>query len=147
MKLCIPTTTDHGLAAEIAGHFGTAPFFTMVDLGSGELHTVRNPACGHRPGACHHLDILSAHHVQMLAAAGIGRRALDAVEHAGIRVLDARQRTVGDIVEAVRRGEVEPMAIGHACAGHGGHDGGHDGGHGRRHRHRHQHRHGQGSSS
>jgi predicted Fe-Mo cluster-binding NifX family protein len=31
MKICIPTHGDEGLEAAVAGHWGRAPFFTLVD--------------------------------------------------------------------------------------------------------------------
>jgi predicted Fe-Mo cluster-binding NifX family protein len=140
MKLCIPTDSDLGMDARVASHFGTAPFFTMVDLGTDEVRPIRNPSCGHHPGECHHVDILQAHHVQVLCCAGIGRHALEGVERAGIRVLAPTQSTVREIAEAIRRGEVEPMTIANVCSSHGDAEGGHHCRH--RHRHQHQHRHG-----
>ena len=43
MKLCIPTRTDEGLEATSTGHFGSAPYFTLVDTESEELTTLANP--------------------------------------------------------------------------------------------------------
>jgi hypothetical protein len=37
MKICIPTHDERGLQSEVFGHFGSAPFFTLVDSESGEV--------------------------------------------------------------------------------------------------------------
>ena len=34
MKICIPTNTDSGTESTISGHFGSAPFFMIVDTES-----------------------------------------------------------------------------------------------------------------
>jgi predicted Fe-Mo cluster-binding NifX family protein len=133
MKLCVPTETDRGLDAVTAAHFGTAPYFTLVDLEDDTVTIVKNPACGHAPGACHHLDILRAHDVDVVASGGIGRRAFTALEEAGIRVVRAPSSTVGEIVAKVRAGEAVSVSLSQTCVGHH---------HGPGHRHRHRHRHG-----
>ena len=135
MKLCIPSADDRGIDAPVASHFGSAPFFTMIDLEGDAVTVVRNPACGHAPGECHHLDILRAHGVGTVACSGIGRRAFDALARDGVRVLTASLPTVRDLVAAVRSGQAAPMTIQQTCAGHHGEH---------RHRHRHRHRHGRG---
>ena len=32
MKICIPTETGDGTSAQVYGHFGSAPYFTICDL-------------------------------------------------------------------------------------------------------------------
>ena len=34
MNLCIPITEDQGLQSPVSGHFGSAPYFMIVDTGS-----------------------------------------------------------------------------------------------------------------
>ena len=131
MKLCVPTETDRGMDAVTAAHFGTAPYFTMVDLENDTVTIVRNPACGHAPGACHHLDILRAHEVDVVASSGIGRRAFTALDEAGIRVVPAPSPasrypcrsarpapatiTVPDTGTAIGTGTGTPDPFGSAC--------------------------------
>jgi hypothetical protein len=31
MKICIPTETNEGKSAAVYGHFGSAPYFTIID--------------------------------------------------------------------------------------------------------------------
>ena len=37
MKICLPTLEDTGLEAALCGHFGQAPFFTLVDADTNQV--------------------------------------------------------------------------------------------------------------
>ncbi|RKZ11635.1 hypothetical protein DRQ53_01705 [bacterium] len=143
MKICIPSQDDHGLESEIHDHFGSAPWFTIVDTANDEAVAVRNPSCHRSVGACHHVDMLQARKVGVVVSSGMGRKAHDALHQSGISVLAATGRQIGDIVSAVKAGGARPLDLSDACAGGhgygGGHGHGHGGGHGRGHGHGHGH--------
>ncbi len=120
MKICIPTANNQGLEATVFHHFGSAPFFTMVDTGTGQSKIVRNPACGDRPHMCHHIDILKAHGVQAVACSTLGRRAMTALREAGVDVLGPVQGDVAKVLETVERGEVSTMVDTSCGCGDGG---------------------------
>jgi len=42
MKICIPTQDDLGLESQLFSHFGSAPFFTIVEVDSGDLQVMGN---------------------------------------------------------------------------------------------------------
>lgn len=50
MLACIPTEDDTGLEARICGHFGSAPFFTLVDTESRAIRIVSNGNTHHAHG-------------------------------------------------------------------------------------------------
>ena len=137
MRICIPSNTDQGMAATVSQHFGSAPYFTVVDLDSGDLRVLQNPACGHHPSHCHHLSVLRAQNVGAIVCGGIGRRAFAALQEAGIKVLVPTSVNLTDIVAAVREGRAPEMSADAACGGrrhrHSGHC--HSDGDGGRHRH------------
>jgi predicted Fe-Mo cluster-binding NifX family protein len=145
MKLCIPTSDEKGYEAEAHDHLGSAPWFTFIDLDSNEIKVVANPDCHHRPGSCHHVPLLLAHHTDVVACKTVGHRSFEALNEAGIGVLAPVSGTVARIVDAVRAGEVNRLTADKARrgglhrhrddAGHergGRHTGTEPGGHGRR---------------
>jgi predicted Fe-Mo cluster-binding NifX family protein len=40
MRLCIPTIDDAGLDAQLSAHFGSAPYYTIVDTESEAFEVV-----------------------------------------------------------------------------------------------------------
>ena len=42
MKICIPTETNQGNTAQVYGHFGSAPYFTIYDTEAKSLEVVDN---------------------------------------------------------------------------------------------------------
>ena len=52
MKICIPTEDNRGLEGMVCGHFGSAPFFTLVDTDSGSCEIIGNSASEHGHGGC-----------------------------------------------------------------------------------------------
>ena len=117
MKICIPTEDNHGLESRVYDHFGSAPFFAMMDADSDRLEVVRNTDLDHRHHSCHHIDGLKTHNVDVVVCNGVGRRAFAALQEAGIDVLAPEQATVADIVSAMRAGEVRQLSTDEACGG------------------------------
>ncbi len=142
MKLCIPSRDDRGLESETVGHFGRAPYFTIVDTESGHIDSRPNPSCHTHPGVCQHVDTLRALGVDAVAGVGVGRRAWQGLHDAGIEVYASPAPRVGDVVEAVKAGTVDAMDESAACGGHR-HGHGHGHGHGEGHHH-HEEGHGAG---
>jgi predicted Fe-Mo cluster-binding NifX family protein len=123
MRICIPTHTDEGMVAAVAGHLGRAPFLTLVDTESGEVAVLANAP--HGEGHCHPTGPLEGRGVEAILCSGVGRRAVAALEGAGIRVLVTQAQRVDEAVEALRNGAVRLLAVSEACGGHHGEAGGH----------------------
>lgn len=117
MKLCIPSGDDRGLESTAFGHFGSAPFFTMVDVESGGLKVVQNPECHDRHRSCHHVQILAAHDVDAVVCRNIGRRAYDGLRAAGIDVLVPPRDTVSEIVKTSAAAGLQRLSEGDVCGG------------------------------
>jgi predicted Fe-Mo cluster-binding NifX family protein len=118
MKICIPSETNEGLAAEVAGHLGRAPFLTLVDVETGEVSVLRNAP--HGDGHCDPVAPLEGHGVHAILCTGVGRRAVAALEGAGIRVLVTAAERVSQAVEDLRHGAVRVLSVNEACGGHAG---------------------------
>ena len=131
MKICIPTKDERGMESELFGHFGSAPFFTVVDSESGEVEIRQNDNTHHGRGGCHPMRQFGSQSVDAVVCQGMGRRAVASLTEAGVRVLVMNQgaeHTVQDIVVAAREQRLQPFSEQDACQGHG-----HGQGHGHRH--------------
>jgi predicted Fe-Mo cluster-binding NifX family protein len=118
MKLCIPTESDEGLTAAVAGHLGRAPFLTLIDTETGELAVV--PSAPHRDGGCSPAEPLAGRGVSAVVCQGVGARAVGAFEAAGIRVLKTTALRVDEALADVRRGVALALEADGACPGHDG---------------------------
>ncbi len=118
MRICVPTTTDLGLTALVHGHFGSAPYFTLVDADGGNLKVILNSNEHHEHGQCTPLGQLQAETFDALVVAGMGRRAMQAVQTTGARVLKAAGYTVQENLAALNAGKLVDMSDSHACEGH-----------------------------
>jgi predicted Fe-Mo cluster-binding NifX family protein len=127
MKICIPTEDEGGLEAQVCGHFGSAPFYTVVEVESGEVEVIGNNTSHERQhGACAPIEHLASHSLDAMVCQGIGRGAILRLQQQGIRVLIAGPQLgsrVEDVVEALRRGQLRDASPLDACEGHG-HGGG-----------------------
>lgn len=128
MKLCIPTMDDRGMEAVTSDHFGSAPFFTLVDTETGECETIANRD-SRAHGTCQPLEFLGPSSVDVMLCKGLGRRAFARLQSAGVDVYVTREGNVKSSVEAFQEDRLQAMNERQACGGrHGGHHGGHHGG-------------------
>jgi predicted Fe-Mo cluster-binding NifX family protein len=118
MKLCIPTMDGSGLAAEASGHFGSAPYFTLVDTESGRCEVISNQRHQHRHGACDPIRHLGPGDFEAVVCRGMGRRALSSLARVGVDVFVTDGETVSDIVTAAREGRLSRLSSTDACGGH-----------------------------
>lgn len=120
MLACIPTLGGAGLDDAVSDHFGSAPFFVLFDTDSGQLSVVENLNAHHSHGTCHPMTALSRHRIGAVICRGMGRRAVETMNAQNIRIYRTRARTVADVVEEIRTGQLREMTAREACAGHDG---------------------------
>jgi predicted Fe-Mo cluster-binding NifX family protein len=120
MRLCIPTTSDAGVAARLSPHFGRAPYFTLIDAATGEIAVVGNDGC-HGPGGCDPLSSLAAGSLDAVVCHGMGRRALSGLNARGVDVFVTDGATVTDAVAGFRAGRLRRLELSAACGGSGSH--------------------------
>jgi predicted Fe-Mo cluster-binding NifX family protein len=117
----MPTAHDRGHAAPLADHFGSAPYFTLVDSESGTTEVIPNAHARHAPGSCDAARSISARHVDAVVCLGLGRRALASLEQAGIPVYVASAGTVAGALDAFVAGRLPRLQAEAACGGGHGH--------------------------
>lgn len=128
MLVCIPTVNDKGLAASLSDHFGSAPYYTLVESQGGEARVVANRHSRHGHGSCRPLDDPSLGRFDAVICLGMGRRALASLQAAGIGVFLTRSYRVEEALAEHREGRTTPLTEVGAC--HGGRGEQHRHGHG-----------------
>lgn len=122
MKLCIPSTGKEGLSANVSGHFGSAPFFTIYDTVSQNVKAVENDNLHHSHGACQPLKALAGEEIDAVVCGGMGARAIMNLNQGGIKAYLGQAGTVQEIVEAFTRGDLVELTPVNACSQHGCHE-------------------------
>ncbi len=121
MKVCIPAVNSEGLKAPVSEHFGSAPYFVIVDTDSQAAETLANPNEHHDHGSCHPMGTLAGRGVTAVACGGMGKRAVESLNAGGVRVYLTQGETVGDVVADFNSGRCPELRPDQACAGHGCH--------------------------
>ncbi len=120
MRVCVPTESDSGMKAAAHGHFGSAPFFTIVDTESGSIEVVPNADDRHEHGTCNPMRQLLSRRIDAVICRGMGRRAIASLEQANVEVYVTDREIVSEIVESVRKGGVRRLSAEEACRGRAG---------------------------
>ena len=117
MKVCIPTLDSRGLDAAVAGHFGSAPVFTLVDTETGRAEILSNDEDHGDPTGCHSSGRLHRLDVEAVLCHGMGRRALERLAASGIAVFVIREASVRAAVDSLRAGRAALLTARDACVG------------------------------
>jgi predicted Fe-Mo cluster-binding NifX family protein len=120
MRVCLPAETADGLTSVLYGHFGSSPYFVIADTETGVLEFRDNRGRVHAHGACHPVGALDGLSVQAVVCGGMGLRALQKLEEAGIEVYRSGAATVEEALREVRLGRAEKLTAASACAHHRG---------------------------
>jgi predicted Fe-Mo cluster-binding NifX family protein len=121
MKLCIPVEIDKGGQSKVYGHFGSAPFFILYDSVNKTFTCIDNSGSHHSHGMCHPVAALGNQKIDVVICSGMGMRAIQKLNEAGIKVLRASVATAEQAVELFNAGKCEELTIEDACADHNCH--------------------------
>jgi predicted Fe-Mo cluster-binding NifX family protein len=122
MKLCIPTDEDGGLGGRLSSHFGSAPYFTLVESETGEADIVSNLHRDHEPGTCQAADLLRGYGVAAVVCRGLGRRAYGRLRNLGVPVFVTEAEDSLSALRQFRAGRLKRLTAESACrGGRGGH--------------------------
>ena len=118
MKIAFPTQENLGLESPVYGHFGSAPFFTIVHTDTGSVDAVSNADEHHAHGQCQPMQALGGSSVDAVVVGGIGAGALRKLTSQGVRVYRAVHGTVGENLALVQNGTLPQFLPDMTCAGH-----------------------------
>lgn len=119
MRIAFPSQDDNGLESPVYGHFGSAPFFLVVDDETGAVEAVSNRDLNHIHGQCQPLKAIGSAKVDAVVVGGIGAGALNGLLSAGIKSFRAVQGTVKENLELFRKGALPQYTMNQTCGGHG----------------------------
>jgi Uncharacterized conserved protein len=122
MKICIPTLGERGLNEQVSEHFGSAPYFTVIDLDSYGVEIINNQNQHHDHGQCNPIGSLTGKGINSVICGGMGQGALELLNSDGIKVYLGNGNTVKTMVDEYKRGNFKELTADSAC---GGHDHGH----------------------
>ncbi len=119
MRVVIPCEDYRGLAAQRSGHFGHAPWLTIVDVDDDgrvlAVHAVRNAE--HGEGGCGNViaHVLGLE-ADVIIVAGMGMRPYTAFTQNGVAVYVDRELPVAeDALKQYLSGTASPMSPDDAC--------------------------------
>jgi predicted Fe-Mo cluster-binding NifX family protein len=121
MRICIPTETDAGKKSKVYSHFGSAPYFSIYDTEKDDCQTVDNSNQHHIHGTCNPIDVLASKDIDAVVCSGMGMRAIQKLNEAGIRAYKAVGANVQDIIEKYCANELEEITVEDACRQHSCH--------------------------
>lgn len=120
-RIVIPTEDNNGLNAKLSGHFGRAPYFTIIELDENgniiNVQTVLNES-EHFGGYGRPLDRILKFKPNAVITYGMGPRALSIFQDARVAVLKTNANTVKEVVEAYKRDMLEELTKGCHYARH-----------------------------
>jgi predicted Fe-Mo cluster-binding NifX family protein len=121
MKICFPTQDTNGLNSMLHGHFGSAPYFTVVDSETEEVTTISNSNAHHQHGQCSPLKTVGQTNIDAVVCRGMGRRAVQALLNAGITVYIGEGPTVSSCMNIYKTKKLTKLSADSACQEHGHH--------------------------
>ncbi len=121
MKICVPTENNDGLGSMVYGHFGSAPFFAICDVKTGQVEFLDNGNQHHEHGQCNPMGSISGKGVSAIVVGGIGARALMRLNAEGIKAYRARQGTLSEAIELFKKNGLPEITPADSCREHGCH--------------------------
>jgi predicted Fe-Mo cluster-binding NifX family protein len=114
-RIVVPTESQEGLNANLAEHFGRAPYFAVVDLNeNGEVANVKTvsnvPHNTGRTGQPH--DVVLGLKPNAIIAYGMGHRGISSFQSVGIAVLRANANTVNEVITAYKENKLQELTEG-----------------------------------
>jgi predicted Fe-Mo cluster-binding NifX family protein len=118
MKICFTTKEKKGLASNIYDHFGSAPYFIIVDDATNDFLEIENGNLHHDHGKCSPLKALLGNKVDVVIVGGIGENAKLRLAHQGVLLYQAEKKTIAENLELFKNGKLTKMSDKDLCQSH-----------------------------
>ena len=120
MRIAFPTKENEGLESLVYSHFGSAPYFVIVEAETSELEILDNQDLGHEHGNCQPLAALGGAPVDVVVVGGICGGALKKLANAGVKTYRAVEGTVSENLSLIKTDKLPVFAMDQTCQGHQG---------------------------
>ena len=115
VKIIIPVEDESGLSAQLAKHFGRAPFYALISLDENSqvinVETIRNVG-EHFGGEGHMHDHILKAKPDVIITPGIGPRGLSNFQSMRIAVLKANSDTLKEAIDEYKSGVLQEITEG-----------------------------------
>ncbi|MCR4410185.1 MAG: NifB/NifX family molybdenum-iron cluster-binding protein [Candidatus Saccharicenans sp.] len=114
-KIIMAVEDQRGLGSRLAGHFGRAPYFALVEIDErGEIADIKTIANfdEHFGGRGHAHENILSERPDILIVYGMGPRGLASMAEAGVTVLKAEGDTVQEVLVAYREKRLKELTEG-----------------------------------
>ncbi|MBF0259422.1 MAG: NifB/NifX family molybdenum-iron cluster-binding protein [Desulfamplus sp.] len=128
MKVVFPSNSQLGLTGSVYNHFGSAPFFVLVDTETNGYEVLINEDKEHSHGNCQPLKAMGGATADVVVVGGIGAGALNKLASSGVKVFRAVEGSVQTNLEMLKENRLEKFTPKLTCISHG-HGGGCSGHH------------------
>lgn len=118
MKVIFPSNSELGLTGSVYNHFGSAPFFVLVDTETGGYEVLTNHDKDHSHGNCQPLKAMGNVAADVVVVGGIGDGALKKLVDSGIKVLRAVEGTVQTNLQLLKENKLDKFTAKLTCIGH-----------------------------
>ena len=115
IRIVIPVSEESGLGARLSEHFGRASYFAVIELDeNGRIlkHRIVPNIGEHFGGSGRRADFILQLKPNVIIAYGMGPRGLNIFQGSRVAVLRANSNTVGDVIAAYNRNELEELTEG-----------------------------------
>ncbi len=114
-RIVVPVVDESGLNAQLAEHFGRAPFFAVVEVDeNGDISKVKTvPNVGeHFGGGGQTHDRILELKPNAIIVYGMGPRGLTGFQNAGVAVLRANSNSVKEVIAAYKEDTLQELTEG-----------------------------------
>ncbi len=118
MKICVPVKDNSKLSSKVSEHFGSAPFFSIVDTESKNCIFIANTNQHHTHGMCQPLTVLADVEFDAIIVGGIGMGALNKLKAGGKKVMKTKARDLNEVLEAHEKNSFIEVTSENACSSH-----------------------------
>ena len=126
MKICIPVKENKGFESVPYNHFGSAPFFLVVDTETNEIKAINNGDLNHEHGKCQPIKAIGGADIDVVLVLGIGAGAINKLNSLGKKVFKAENTSLKENVNLFMENKLIEFNPANSCAGHtSGHSCGH----------------------
>ena len=118
MGICVPVQDDRGLQAPSQRPLRQRAILPDHDTDTGRSNLLPNGEEEHAHGQCHPLQSIASQKVDVVLCGGIGRRAIDLLQQAGLRVCLAPVGSADAALRAYAAGSLTQLDPADACQHH-----------------------------
>jgi len=118
MKICIPTQSKNGKTSQVNDHFGSAPYLAVYETDAGTLEFIENTNEHHSHGMCQPIAALSEKGIEAIVCHGMGARALQKLNHQGIKAYKVDASTVEELITLFQTDQIVELTVENACQHH-----------------------------